>query len=106
MDREQLLLAKAAEEAGEIVQEAIIAANNFAKRALKAQQFGIKETSPGWDKDNAERMCLELDDFWASIEMLNEECGLDYEPNRERIEAKKAKVNQYADYSKQLGRVE
>ena len=106
MGREQLLLAKAAEEAGEIVLEALTAANNFAKRALKAQQFGIKETSPGWDKDNAQRMCLELDDFWAAIEMLNEECGLGYVPNRDRIDAKKNKVNQYADYSKQLGRVE
>lgn len=105
MDREQLLLAKTAEEAIEIIEEAMTAVNNLAKRALKAQQFGLHETYPGWDKDNAERMHCEIDDLTASIEMLNEECGFGYTPNREQIDAKKEKVNHFAKYSVEIGRV-
>jgi hypothetical protein len=37
--------------------------------------------------------------------MLNEELGFGYKPNRERIDAKKAKVNKFAAYSESLGMV-
>jgi hypothetical protein len=41
----------------------------------------------------------------AAIEMLNEECGLDYTPNPDRIKAKKAKVDKFAAYSVRIGMV-
>lgn len=93
MTRTQLLLAKLAEEGVEVAQI-----------ALKAQQFGLTEIRPGQPLSNAQRIHLELDDLMAQIEMLNE-CGLDYVPNRDHIEAKKRKVDQFAALSVRLGQV-
>jgi hypothetical protein len=94
MDRTQLLLTKLAEECTEV-----------GKLALKTAQFGLTEVCPGQPLNNAERTHEEIDDLMAAIEMLNEECGFGYMPNRERIAAKKAKVNKFADYSIVLGMV-
>jgi len=94
MNRLQFLLTKLAEEGMEVGQI-----------ALKAQQFGLSETCPDQPYSNAERIHQELDDFMAAIEMLNEEFSFGYVPNRSRIEAKKAKVNKYADYAKSLGQL-
>ena len=69
----------------------------------KINRFGLHEIFPHQPLTNAQRLHLELDDLMAMVEMLNEECGLDYVPSRERIEAKKVKVNDYAHYSKKLG---
>jgi hypothetical protein len=63
------------------------------------------EVCPGQALTNAQRLHKELDDLMAQIEMLNDECGLGYVPNRENIEAKKAKVKKYAELSVSLGRV-
>lgn len=94
MNRLQLLLAKLSEEGSEIAQI-----------ALKTQQFGLSEMCPGQPYSNAERVHQEIDDLTVAVEMLNEEFGFGYSPNRERIEAKKIKVNKYAEYSKILGLV-
>lgn len=94
MTRAQLLLGKLAEESVEVAQI-----------ALKTQQFGMNEIRAGQSLTNAQRIHLELDDMMAQIEMLNDECALGYFPNRERIEAKKNKVNQFADLSATLGQV-
>lgn len=94
MTRAQLLLGKLAEEGVEVAQI-----------ALKTQQFGMCEVRVGQSLTNAQRIHLELDDLMAQIEMLNDECALGYLPNRERIEAKKNKVNQFADLSASLGQV-
>jgi len=94
MNRLQLLLNKLAEEGAEV-----------AKIAIKTTQFGLHEICNGQPYTNAERAHQELDDLWAQVEMLNEEFGFGYTPNRERIEAKKNKVNQYAAYSERLGMV-
>lgn len=95
MTRTQLLLSKLAEEGCEIAQI-----------SLKAQQFGMEEVYPAKGLTNAQRIHLELDDLMAIIEMLNEESGLGYTPSRERIEAKKAKVNHFAEYSASLGQMQ
>jgi NTP pyrophosphatase (non-canonical NTP hydrolase) len=92
MTRLQLLLTKLAEEGSEIAQI-----------ALKTQQFGLDSKGPGQPLTNAEQVHSEIDDLMAAVEMLNEEFGLGYVPSRERIEAKKAKVNHFAAYSEQLG---
>ena len=95
MNRLQLLLNKLAEECSEESQI-----------ALKTQQFGLHEICPGLEYTNMQRMHQELDDIQASIEMLNEEFEFCYVPNRERIEAKKLKVNEYAAYAETLGMVD
>lgn len=94
MNRLQLLLIKLAEEGTEV-----------SKIALKAAQFGLAEARPGQPYTNAERMHQEIDDFMAAVEMLNTEFGLGYQPDRERIERKKNKVNSFASYSESLGMV-
>lgn len=94
MNRLQLLLTKLAEEGSEVAQI-----------ALKTQQFGFNESCPGQPFTNAERTHQEIDDLMAMVEMLNEEFGFGYIPNRERIEAKKTKVNKFAAYSVELGMV-
>ena len=83
MTRTQMLLAKLAEEGVEVAQI-----------SLKTQQVGLSEVMPS-----------ELDDLMAQIEMLNEECGFGYTPNRSRIEAKKVKVNKFAALSASLGQI-
>ena len=94
MTRAQLLLGKLAEEGVEVAQI-----------ALKAQQFGMDEVRAGQSLTNAQRVHQELDDLMAQIEMLNDECGLGYVPNRDRIEAKKSKVNLFAKLSAELGQL-
>lgn len=94
MNRLQLLLSKLAEEGTEIAQI-----------ALKTAQFGLHEVCEGQPLSNAERTHGEIDDLMAAVEMLNEEFGFGYTPNRARIEAKKVKVNKFAAYSESLGMV-
>jgi hypothetical protein len=95
MTRLQLLLGKLAEEASEVSQI-----------ALKNQQFGLHKTWPGENYTNVERVHYELDDLMAIVEMLNDEFGFGYVPERWRIEAKKRKVNQYEKLSVELGMAE
>ena len=94
MNRKQLLLCKLAEEASEI-----------SKIALKTQQFGFNEIKPDQGLTNAERIYQELDDLAAIVEMLKDEFGFGYSPNREAIDDKKYWVNHYAEYSVNLGEV-
>jgi|AntRauTorcE11897_2_1112592.scaffolds.fasta_scaffold26421_4 hypothetical protein len=90
----QYLLGKLAEEGSEVAQI-----------ALKTQQFGLSEMCPGQPFDNAERSHQELDDVAAIVEMLNDQ-GFGYQPDRDRIETKKAEVAHYLRYSVDLGAVE
>lgn len=94
MNRIQLLLGKLAEEALEVGQI-----------ALKAQQFGLREVCPGQLLSNKQRVHVELDHLMAQIEMLNDECDFGYNPDRERMQAKKVAVNKYAKLSASLGQV-
>ena len=91
----QYYLTKLAEECAEIAQI-----------ALKTQQFGPDEVMPGQPLTNFERVHLEIDDLMAMIEVLNEKFGFNYAPDRERIEAKKAKVESYLGFSILRGMVE
>lgn len=91
----QYYLMKMAEEGSEVAQI-----------ALKTQQFGPNEVMPGQNLNNFERCHQELDDLQAMVEELNDKFGFGYVPSRERIEAKKAKVRKYLDYSIHLKEVE
>ncbi|RTL05429.1 hypothetical protein EKK58_08000 [Candidatus Dependentiae bacterium] len=95
MNRLQFLLTKLAEEASEIAQI-----------ALKTQQFGLDELCPGLSETNAERTHKELDDLAAIVELLNEEYKFGYIRSGWNIAEKKAKIEKYYAYSKQLGMVE
>lgn len=92
MNRQQYLLNKLAEEATEVAQQ-----------ALKAAQFGLDEAEPEQRKSNAERCHDEIDDMLGVIEMLNEEFGFNFQSQMDRRWAKKDKVNKYAAYSAELG---
>lgn len=94
MNRQQLLLAKLAEECSEVAQI-----------ALKTQQFGLDEKRPGQPYANRERIHQEINDMLAVIEMLNKEFNFDFKPSRLKILNKKKKINKYADYSVRLGQV-
>lgn len=74
--------------------------------ALKTQEFGLHEVCPGQPFTNAERIHQELDDQAAVLELLNGEADFKYTPNRERIEAKKAKIAKFYAYSVSLGQVD
>lgn len=95
MNRTQLLLAKLAEEAAEVSQI-----------ALKSAQFGLEERLAGQPYTNAERVNQELTDLMAIVQMLNEEFGLGFVLDPQRVLAKMAKVNHYANYSASLGLVD
>ena len=89
----QHLLCKLAEECNEVGQ-----------MALKSAYFGLEQVYKDLGHlNNAERTYLELDDLNAVVEMLNEYLVFSYIPNRERIEAKKIKVEMWMKYSKELG---
>lgn len=94
MNREQYLLLKLGEEASEITQ--IVS---------KTSQFGMEEKHPDLLWNNKERVHQELNDLLGIVEMLNEECDLDYTPDEVAIQYKKKKVNKYYEYSKKLGKV-
>ncbi len=92
MDRLQHLLVKLAEERSEISQI-----------ALKTAQFGPDGVIPGTNITNFQKCHLELDDLLGVVEMLNEEFSFGYTPNRANMNAKKAKVREYLEYSIKLG---
>jgi hypothetical protein len=92
MNRAQFLLTKLAEESAEVVHI-----------ALKTQQFGFNEVCPDQSYTNAQRVHQEIDDLFAIVEMLNEECGFGYRQSRTRITEKKKKVQKYSEYSEHLG---
>lgn len=95
MNQLQHLLVKLAEEGAEVAQI-----------SLKAAQFGAEEVMAGQPFTNFQRCHQELDDLQAIVEMLNAQYGFAYSPNRERLEAKKAKVRKYLGYSIRLGLVD
>ncbi len=79
--------------------------NEIAVRASKAIRFGLDEIQPGQSLTNAQRLALELDDLYGTIELLNERHPGTYIPNRDNIIAKKAKIAKFMKYSEQCGTV-
>ena len=76
-------MAKIAEEAAEVAQE-----------ALKCQTFGLHDTY-GDNGTNVERLKNEFNDLLGVVELLAEEGKVDVSADKERIAAKKQKVNFY-----------
>ena len=93
MNLVQYLLTKLTEECGEVVVE-----------ACKASQFGYEDSHPKYVGTNRERLHAELDDIAAVISLLNDQ-GLNYIPNWDNIQAKKAKVLYYEMVARKNGGV-
>ena len=96
MTRPQLLLLKLAEEAAEVSQI-----------ALKAAQFGLDDV---WEKvaplSVRDRLGGELNDLLGVVAMLNQDAALGFLADPGKMEAKAEKVNRYAALSAALGLLE
>ena len=95
MNKIDHLLTCLAEECGEVTQ-----------RVAKALRFGIDEVQEGQELNNKERLCHELTDLVAVIELLREN-GL-WMPvyDSYKIQAKKARVEKYMKLSRAQGKLE
>lgn len=87
MNREEHLLVILMEECAELARE-----------TSKAIRFGMDEVMPGQQRTNRERMLAELQDLWAAVEMLDLQ-----RVDRDAIERKKEKVNEFMRYSEKCG---
>jgi NTP pyrophosphatase (non-canonical NTP hydrolase) len=101
MNRMEHLLSIVAEEAVEVAQ-----------RATKALRFGVHEAQPGQELSNLQRMRGELCDLLAAFEMVYDEAGHQFGQlghharelvDLDAIAAKKAKVEKFLAYSRELG---
>lgn len=99
MTRMQYLLGKVAEEAAEVAQ-----------RALKAQEFGMREVQPGQPLNNAERLQYEVNDLVGVLRMAFDEFSSPedflflFDPDLQFL--KMQKVEKFMQYSRELGEVE
>lgn len=78
--------------------------NEVGQRASKAARFRLDEIQPGQPLDNADRILQEWYDLRAIMEMLIDEGHLTPWPSeRQTIDAKKAKVEKFLQYSAACG---
>ena len=86
-----------AEESAEIIQA-----------ISKIQRFGLDDNYPGYG-DNLERLVLEVNDFFAVLEMVNRELAKAGYPwvhrNSWSIIAKTTKVEKFIAYAKERGTI-
>jgi NTP pyrophosphatase (non-canonical NTP hydrolase) len=93
---EQYLLAKLAEECGEVVQ-----------MALKSSYFGLDEVRQGQNLTNRQRLNFEIDDLLIILTFLKCYGIFSYEDGSpEQALAKKAKVEKFWDLATSRGNVE
>ncbi|AWD90461.1 nucleoside triphosphate pyrophosphohydrolase [Erwinia phage Cronus] len=81
--------------------------NEIAVECSKIMQFGTRSFSPldPAKTTNIERLRGELNDLLGALEFAEEQVGFKFVPNREQIDAKKAKLLKYAGISEELGHV-
>lgn len=78
-----------------------------AQRASKAARFGLREVQPGQDLDNRARLLGEFADLCGALELLDESIIDDLVHElRPQIDAKKAKVEKFLLYSREVGTLE
>lgn len=92
MNATEHLLEILSEECAEVIQ-----------RVSKANRFGLNEIQPGQLLTNAERICEEICDLYAVIEMLENSGALQGVIDIDRIQAKKAKVKKFMEYAETCG---
>lgn len=81
MDKRQYILTKLAEEAAEVAQI-----------ALKAAQFGFNTRHPVSGKSNRKLLKNEIRDFFAYLRMLEENTDFRFDVTEEEIHARKLKA--------------
>lgn len=95
MNKSEYLLTKLAEECSEIIQA-----------VSKIQTFGLKDVWPGRGVSNQENLIMEMNDFIAVVEMLNE---VGIIPNgwirSVLVDVKIKKVKHWMRYSRKVGRL-
>ena len=94
MTKTEYLLWVVAEECAEVAQ-----------RASKCARFGVEETEPGKLRNNAARLMDEWADLIGVMTMLRAHLGLPA-VDSEMVLAKVRRVEQYAEYSRELGILE
>jgi hypothetical protein len=72
--------------------------DELSQRLSKALRFGLNQIQPGQLDSNRGRIVAEMNDLLAALDML----GL-YQPNREQMDAKKAKVERFLAFSVECG---
>lgn len=76
----------------------------IAQRCSKAVRFGGDEVQPGQDLNNRQRILQEFADLVGTLELLGLDVGIPvYSALRPWIDAKKAKVERFLDYSRECG---
>jgi hypothetical protein len=99
MNQDQYHLCKIAEEASEV-----------AKRALKAQQFGLGEVQPGQDFDNLERLVDEFHDLFITFENFSHQIGgtssFDVIPTETKTRLRLTRMGKFLGLSKDLEQVD
>ncbi len=91
MNTTEYLLSCLIEECAEVIQW-----------ATKAQRFGLWEIQPEQELTNEERLAAEPADLTATLELLWDN-GLQLFTEEGAINAKKAKVEKFMDYSREQG---
>ena len=96
MSEIQHIMGCLSEECGEVVQQ-----------VSKINRFGLDCYNPKGDvnKTNEQLLNDEFNDILGVIEMLQER-GINIQPDRDKIEAKKQKVIRYMGVSRELGLLE
>lgn len=96
MTREDHFLLILAEECAEIAQ-----------RVTKAMRFSLRETQPGQNYTNAERIMHEYADLIGAMEKLLEEGTLSFPSDfPDRIETKKNRIEEFLKISERYGRLD
>lgn len=69
--------------------------NEVAKEACKCSVFGWNSYNPADGIPNIARLHDELNDLAATIEVLNEEYGLNFKVDQDKVRAKRQKMEKY-----------
>lgn len=96
MNKLQYHLLKLAEECSEV-----------AKAASKSSMFGFSSTDPTSDsfETNEEQLEKELIDLFATVQILQQKYGFNFNPTQERVQVKKEKIGHYLEACIKLGTV-
>jgi hypothetical protein len=78
--------------------------NEVAQMCSKCTQFTLNEVKIGEVLHNAGRLHAEIDDFLASVQVLND-LGLNYVPNAKAQVAKMYKMYKFLKFSETLGTI-
>lgn len=80
--------------------------NEVAQRATKAVRFGINEIQAGQNDTNGERIIYEFNDLVAVMELLKGHGLITDFYDRQAVQAKKQKIAQWLNYSRECGTLE